>query len=131
MTESVAHPEAEALRLQRGSEAWLLGAFLVFFGVAIASAMPAISAAVRSAAADAARGIPGASEIKIRAVVRVELASNRATLPQFPGGDAALAPVSTGFVHSPFARPIVALRDLGPRIRELGFNARAPPLSVA
>lgn len=131
MTESVAHHEAEALRLQRGSEAWLLGAFLVFFGVAIASAMPAISAAARSAAADAARGVPGANEIKIRAVVRVEVVSNRATLPQYPGGEAALASAPAGVFHSPSASPIVALRDLGPRIRELGFNARAPPLSVA
>ena len=129
MTHEPNNAGTEELRFSRGSESWLVGAFLVFFSVAVASAMPAIAAAARTAAADAARGVSN-EQLKLRVVVRAEVRGIRMVLP--PSSDSAAAlPATASLQTIPIVRPAVTLRGLGALFRERGFNARAPPLPIA
>ena len=129
MTQEPFHAETEGPRAARGPEAWLFGAFLVFFSVAVASAMPAIAEAVRTAASDGARGVPS-EQLKIRVVVRAELQSHHEVLPTASSGDG-LIPVSGSFSASFHARAADALRGRNAVFRTRAFNARAPPSAFA
>ena len=129
MTHEPFHAETEDSRTARGPEAWLLGAFLVFFSVAVASAMPAIAAAARTAAADATRGVSN-EQLKLRVVVRAEVRSQRLLLP--PASDSAgLVPVSVFVPQVSPSRAADSLRGRDAVFRHRAFNARAPPLSIA
>lgn len=129
MTHEPFHDETENPRTTRGPEAWLLGAFLVFFGVAVASAMPAIAAAARTAAADAARGVSN-EQLKIRVVVRAEVRSQRLVLP--PTSDSAgLVPASVSVPQVLLSRAADSLRGRDAVFRHRAFNARAPPPPIA
>jgi hypothetical protein len=114
--------------LKGPADSWLLGAFLVLFGVAVAAALPPISASIRAAIADAAKGTPGSAQAEHRATVRVRFHIARATQTASAGDGHIL---SEGAVVAPIAfdsaRIEPRLIDLASRIDERGFSARAPP----
>lgn len=119
-------PKDVSLDARVRSDSWLIGAFLVLFGVAVSAALPQITGAVRTAIADAAKS--NATDKAQRPVVRQHFAGLRVVLPKFSGGHD-LAPTTapvTAFVavnNRVFARPT----DLAARAQERGFSARAPP----
>ena len=129
MTRESVHNESADPRFARGPEAWLIGAFLVFFSVAVAAAMPAIAAAARTAAADAGAGASNEA-LKVRVVLRVEARSVRFALPQL-GGDVGIAPTSAASYPVSIVQTAVTLHGQDARLRQRGFNARAPPADFA
>jgi hypothetical protein len=127
LKEPAATTSTDALRHARvRTDSWLVGAFLVLFGVAVSAAMPQISGAVRTAVADAAKS--GATERAQRPTVRLHFVGVRALQPKLPGGHdfvpATVPSVAIVAVNDRiFARPA----DLAARAAERGFSARAPP----
>ena len=124
---------AEAIRVlhsMRGpADSWLLGAFLVLFGVAVAAALPSISVSIRGAMADGAKGTPGDAQAEHRATVRVRLHIARLVQANAAGGNDFLAESAVvAPVRIADARLLPRLADLAQRIEERGFSARAPPL---
>jgi len=119
-------PKDASLDTRVRSDSWLIGAFLVLFGVAVSAALPQITGAVRTAIADAAKS--SATDKAQRPAIRQHFAGLRVVLPKFSGGHD-LAPATarvTAFVAANnriFARPT----DLAARAQERGFSARAPP----
>jgi hypothetical protein len=109
------------------SDSWLIGAFLVLFGVAVSAALPQITGAVRTAIADAAKS--SATDKAQRPGIRQHFAGLRIVLPKLAGGHdfvPTAAPV-LAFVavnNRMFARPA----DLAARAQQRGFSARAPPV---
>lgn len=128
MKDTTASTVTDALRSARVRlDSWLVGAFLVLFGVAVSAAMPPISSAVSAAVADATKN--GATEPAQRPGVRLHFVGVRALLPNVPSGPdfVPAAPPSAAVVavnDRIFARPT----DLAARVQERGFRARAPPL---
>lgn len=116
-----------AHRLTVRPDSWLVGAFLVLFGVAISAAMPQISAAVRGAVADAAKNGQGADAAQ-RPALRIRLLAVRLVEPKTPGGFDAFVPQSTfASVAAPQAALPTTTHDLAQQIRARGINVRAPP----
>jgi len=117
----------DALRSARvRPDSWLVGAFLVLFGVAVSAAVPQITGAVRTAVADAAKS--GTTERAQRPTVRLHFIGVRALQPKLLGGHdfvpATASSVAIVAVNDRiFARPT----DLAARAAERGFRARAPP----
>jgi hypothetical protein len=127
LKEPAAHASSDVLRSARvRPDSWLVGAFLVLFGVAVSAALPQITGAIRTAVADAAKS--GATERAQRPTVRLHFVGVRLLQPKVPGGHdfvpATIAPVAVVAVNDRiFARPA----DLAARAQERGFSARAPP----
>ncbi|MBL8782225.1 MAG: hypothetical protein JNL06_14910 [Alphaproteobacteria bacterium] len=127
MKDPAANPPKDALRDARvRPDSWLIGAFLVLFGVAVSASLPQITGAVRTAVADAAKS--GATDKAQRPTIRQHLAGLRVVLPKLFGGHdfVPTAAPSVAFVavnNRVFARPT----DLAARAQERGFSARAPP----
>jgi len=126
-------PIAKAIRIERlvwgPADPWLLGAFLVLFGVAVAAALPPITASIRNAAADSAkRTADGAAEQ--RATVRVRLHFVRVAQASVAGGHD-FVPESTVVipVRVSDARLLPRRIDLAAIAQERGFSARAPPIA--
>jgi len=122
------HRMPDASRIARSGEPWLLGAFLVFFGVAVAAAMPAVAGAVRSAMADAAGAAPGKTETAQRVVIRARFFVLPTVEPKAPAGHDLISPAF------PDASIVVANAPVSPRridaralLSKRGFHARAPP----
>lgn len=127
MKDSAASAAKDALLDMRvRTDSWLVGAFLVLFGVAVSAALPQIASAVRIAVADAAKS--SAADKAQRPAIRQHFAGLRVVLPKLSSGQdfvPTTAPV-VAFVaanNRVFARPT----DLAARAQELGFSARAPP----
>ena len=122
---------ARAIRLphpmQGPAEPWLLGAFLVLFGVAVAAALPAIASSTRTAMADEVNGPRGAAA-EHRATIRVRLHITPLMQANAAGGNDFL-PSSSAVAPIRFdgARPSPYQIDLAARTDERGFSARAPP----
>lgn len=121
--------KTHALRPMRGpADSWLLGALLVLFGVAVAAALPPISASIRTAMADAAKGTPGDAQAEHRVTVRVRLHIVRAVQAHAGGGNDFLSEsVVAAPVRSDDARLSPRPIDLAARIEERAYSARAPP----
>jgi len=107
-------------------DSWLVGAFLVLFGVAVSAALPQITGAIRTAVADAAKS--GTAERAQRPTVRLHFIGVRVVQPKVPGGHdfvpATIPSVAIVAVNDRiFSRP----SDLAARVQERGFSARAPP----
>jgi hypothetical protein len=120
-------PKDALLDTRVRSDSWLIGAFLVLFGVAVSAALPQITGAVRTAIADAAKS--SATDKAQRPGIRQHFAGLRVVLPTFSGGHdvvPAAAPVEAFVAVSNriFARPA----DLAARAQQRGFSARAPPV---
>jgi hypothetical protein len=116
-----------AHRMRMRPDSWLVGAFLVLFGVAISAAIPQISAAVRSAVADAAKNGPGADAAH-RPGLRIRLLAVRLVEPKTPGNLDGFVPHSIfAFVAVPQAALPATALDVAQQIRALGINVRAPP----
>jgi hypothetical protein len=115
-----AHPKAR-------TESWLVGAVLMLFGVAVAAAMPQISAAVRGAVADAANSGQGADTAQ-RPVLRLRLLAVRLIEPKASDGQDDLVPQSI-FVSVLVQQAVAPSHafDLAGHIRARGIRARAPP----
>ena len=114
--------------LREPADSWLLGALLVFFSVAVAAALPPITASIRTAMADAAKGTQGKTDVGHRDTVRAQLHAARAALANAASGSDFLpetAPVAPAPIAGAdvFDRPF----DFAQRIEERGFSARAPP----
>jgi hypothetical protein len=127
MAQNRVHIAKVQLRAERARpEPWLVGAFLVLFGVAVSAAMPQIAGAVRLAVANAAK--TGTADSAQRPSIRLHVLVVKAVEPKVPGGhDVAFAALSA-FADAPssdrfFVRPV----DAAARIRSHGFSARAPP----
>jgi hypothetical protein len=121
----MADDAAHALKAR--PESWLVGAFLVLFGVAISAAMPQISAAVRGAVADAAKNGQGADQAQ-RPGIRFRLLAVRFVEPKASGAHDDFIPAhsSSSAVSEPASRLAPAF-DLARHIRARGINVRAPP----
>lgn len=109
-------------------DSWLVGAFLVLVGVALAAAAPQILEAVRVSVANAASAGEASTKAAQRPTIRVSVVAVRWLEPKAGGGlDAVLAPVSrptAKFLSDTiFSRPV----DVRARVQERGFSARAPP----
>jgi hypothetical protein len=120
-------PKDALLDTRARTDSWLIGAFLVLFGVAVSAALPQITGAVRTAVADAAKS--GATDKAQRPAVRLHFAGLRIVLPNLSGGHdfvpTAVPVVAFVAVNNRiFARPT----DLAARAQERGFSARAPPV---
>lgn len=119
-----------SLRMARAApESWLVGALLILFGVAITTAMPPISAAVRGTLADAANDTQGAERAERKGSIRLRFVRVRLVDPGAPQGNTAVVAPGDAFSgnHEIFARPI----DLAAQVRLRGFSARAPPAPIA
>jgi hypothetical protein len=122
---------ADVSRVTRNPDTWLVGAFLVLFGVAVAAAMPAIAGAVRNAMADAANSGHGKADTVQRVVVRARLAI-RVGVPKPGGGHDLSAAVATVLPAVPGDTSVPPrLEDTRPRVFERGYHARAPPQLIA
>jgi hypothetical protein len=127
LTDTAATAPNDALRDARvRPDSWLIGAFLVLFGVAVSAALPQITGAVRTAIADAAKS--SATDKAQRPGIRQHFAGLRIVLPKLSGGHdfvptAAPVLVFVAVNNRIFARPA----DLAARAQERGFSARAPP----
>jgi hypothetical protein len=121
---------ADAFRPVRGSESWLVGAFLLLFGVAVAAAMPAIAGAVRQAVADEANTAQGKADAARRVVVRARFVAVRTIEPK-AGSDLLTAPSAPVVFDFGEARLSPTLADAGVRATRHGYHARAPPPSAA
>lgn len=105
-------------------DSWLVGAFLVLFGVAVSAAMPQIAGAVRLAVASKA----GTADTAQRPSIRVHVLLVKAVQPQVPGGqDLSYPPASTSLFAPPDERLSSSPLDLAARIAQRGYSARAPP----
>jgi hypothetical protein len=121
--EPVTKPFTIALQDDR-TPPWLMGAFLVLFGVTLAAAMPAIAAAARQdgAAASSQRATPE------RLVIRAKIAIFRALPPKTADGHDViqvshrLAPVAVA--REPLLQRAI---DAGAAIGSRGIRIRAPP----
>lgn len=113
--------------IRPGTESWLVAAFLALFTVAVASAMPQISLAVR-AAVDGGKSAQGHADAKDRSGVRVRSIVVRALTPKAFGPSFALSTPHSSTVALPLSpSATVAPVDFAARIRARGIAARAPP----
>lgn len=117
------------LLLRESPESWLLGAFLVFFSVAVAAALPPISASIRTALADAAKSPQSKAEVEHRATVRAQSHALRALQAKSGGNDVLPQAAPFAFLPVDGASSLPRTVDLAQRIHERGFSARAPPLA--
>lgn len=106
---------------------WLVSAFIVLFGIALAAALPAIAAASAAPAATS-----GNQTMPERIVVRAKVTIFRALQPKAQGGHD-LAQVSLPPLPIAFAleRTTARLIDQGATIAERGTRSRAPPAAIA
>lgn len=124
MTKAFAIPVQD----ERTPPPWLVGAFIVLFGVALAAAMPSIAAAAGSRA-EAVNAHSLAGE---RIVVRAKVQILRVILPATSGGtDIVQAFENTAPVAPPMGRIAPRLVDLSTLSAERGIKIRAPPGSFA
>jgi hypothetical protein len=115
------------LRVERGRpDSWLVGAFLVLFGVAVSAAIPQIAGAVRLAVANASKA--GPTHTAQRPTVRLHVLLVKATEPKLPGGhDLVFVALPAFFAALSSDRVLARPIDMAARIRSHGFSARAPP----
>lgn len=125
MTDRTASDEIETAPSAR-PEPWLVGAFLVLFGMAVSAAMPQISLAVQAAVANAAKAQAPARETAQKPTSRVAFAVVRTTDPVFGGTDA-LPPAAARATGVDQAAVHPRAIDLSALIRERIVRARAPP----
>lgn len=125
MTDRIANDEIETAPSAR-PEPWLVGAFLVLFGMAVSAAMPQISLAVQAAVANAAKAQAPAREASHKPSLRVAGVVMRAADPVVGG---AVAPPLAGVRPDEIGRAAVHPRtiDLSALITERIVRARAPP----
>ena len=125
MTKAFAIPMQD----ERTPPPWLVGAFIVLFGVALAAAMPALAAAAGSRAEAAVNAQNAAGE---RIVVRAKIQVLRIVLPKISGGtDLAQAHESAAPAAPSNRRIAPRLVDLSSLSAERGIKIRAPPGSFA
>lgn len=124
------HPRPLVLRAARAEpEPWLIGAFLLLFGVALAAAMPQIAGAIRGAVADAAGRT---SEAAQKPRVQVRVVAVRIVLPTPSGGVAGALVAESGAVFGFAAADAPRfVFDIGKQIEARGVRARAPPTIAA
>lgn len=125
MNDRAATDEIETAPLAR-PEPWLVGAFLVLFGMAVSAAMPQISLAVQAAAANAAKAPVPTREAAQKARLRVVAVVVR-TVDQVPGGPDALTPTAVPTIEADQAAVHPRAIDLSVLVRERIVRARAPP----
>jgi hypothetical protein len=107
-------------------DSWLVGAFLLLFGVAVSAAMPQIAGAVRLAIANASKA--GTAETAQRPSVRLHVLVVKAVQPKVPAGKDISDPPAIGFFVAPSNERLSSSPlDLAARIAQRGFTARAPP----
>lgn len=125
MNDRAATDEIETAPLAR-PEPWLVGAFLVLFGMAVSAAMPQISLAVQAAAANAAKAPVPTREAAQKARLRVVAVVVR-TVDTVPGGADALTPTAVPAIEADQAAVHPRAIDLSVLVRERIVRARAPP----
>jgi hypothetical protein len=125
LTDLTANDEIETAPSAR-PEPWLVGAFLVLFGMAVSAAMPQISLAVQAAVTNAGKAQSPARETAQKQSSRVAVAFVRTADPVFGGADA-LPPhvVWATDLHHAAVHPRAI--DLSALIEERIVRARAPP----
>lgn len=120
------------VRAQRARpDSWLVGAFLVLFGVAVSAAMPQIAGAVRLAIANSSK-TGGTADTAQRPSIRLHILAVKAVEPKLSGGQDVSYPLASAWIFAP-SRNRISLQpvDLAARIQQRGFSARAPPAHVA
>jgi hypothetical protein len=112
---------------ERAPPQWVISAFLVLLGVAIAAAIPAGAASIRGSAEATKAGQGLAERIVVRAKIQIRL------LPSQPAAslDLALISIETAPIALENDRVAPAATDLAARIAERGIKIRAPPADLA
>lgn len=125
MTDRSATDEIETAAPAR-PEPWLVGAFLVLFGVAVSAAMPRISLAVQAAIANAAKAPAPTREAAQKPSLRIAIVVVRIADPVLGGADVlptSVAPSAETGQAAVHPRAV----DLSALVRERVVRARAPP----
>lgn len=125
MTDRTATDEIETAPSAR-PEPWLVGAFLVLFGMAVSAALPQISLAVQAAVANATKAPAPTREAAQKPRLRVVAVVVRIADPVFSGADV-LPHAAVPAIEATQAAVHPRAIDLSALVRERIVRARAPP----